>query len=73
MLSNEGLELDFLIQKVDQIKQQIKRILNESFEAISHEMSFLPLPNCFEFFGFDFLGNSVKKSKILQSRFCVFS
>ena len=29
--------------------------MGECFEAVSSDLSFMPLPNCFELFGFDFL------------------
>eukprot|EP00210_Caulerpa_lentillifera_P004046 g3859.t1 len=55
LTKEEGMDLHSANQKVDKITRDIHRILGECFEAVSHEMNFLPLPNCFEFFGFDFL------------------
>ena len=41
---------------VETLSQDIHDLIGECFKAISCELSFLPLPNAFEFFGFDFMG-----------------
>jgi len=45
----------------DAIKDKIHGITKECFEAISSELTFQPLPNCFEFFGFDFLSEYINQ------------
>lgn len=42
--------------KVSNLSQQIKAIIGECFEAVSGELTFFTLPNCFELFGFDLMG-----------------
>ena len=42
-------------EKVGAAKERIKLLVGQCFEAVSSELSFMPMPNCFELFGFDFL------------------
>ena len=40
---------------IEEAKAKIKLLVGQCFEAVSSELSFMPMPNCFELFGFDFL------------------
>ncbi|QDZ20185.1 tubulin--tyrosine ligase [Chloropicon primus] len=41
--------------RVEGAKEGIRKVVGECFEAVSSDLSFMPLPNCFELFGFDFM------------------
>lgn len=36
--------------------KDVEASVGECFEAVSHELTFFTLPNCFELFGFDLMG-----------------
>lgn len=42
--------------KVSDLSKQVNEIIGECFEAVSGELTFFTLPNCFELFGFDLMG-----------------
>lgn len=42
-------------RKVDDTKKTIRLIVGQCFDAVSSDLSLMPMQNCFELFGFDFL------------------
>lgn len=41
--------------RVGQLRRDCEAVIGECLEAVSSELSFFTLPNCFELFGFDLL------------------
>lgn len=69
---------EILVQKVIELDQQghlnaheitdkISGILNDTFAAVHTEMDFMPLPNAFELFGFDFIVSDDKNVWLLEA------
>ncbi len=46
-------------QRVAQMHTDCEAVIGECMEAVSCELSFFSLPNCFELFGFDLLVRSL--------------
>ena len=42
-------------ERVRQLHDEVRAVIGECMEAVSAELSFFTLPNCFELFGFDLL------------------
>eukprot|EP01095_Lingulamoeba_sp_RSL-Kostka_P006979 TRINITY_DN2209_c1_g1_i1.p1 TRINITY_DN2209_c1_g1~~TRINITY_DN2209_c1_g1_i1.p1 ORF type:complete len:332 (-),score=129.32 TRINITY_DN2209_c1_g1_i1:51-1046(-) len=59
----------FTEEQLNSIFDKIKNITGEVFEACSGELGFFPLPNCFEFFGLDFL---IEERSVSSSDFNVY-
>lgn len=55
VLAAEGIPLEDAQQRVDSLRQQCFAVIGECLEAVSHELTFFPLPRCFELFGFDLM------------------
>lgn len=55
VLAAEGMPLEDARQRVDSLRQQCFAVIGECLEAVSHELTFFPLPRCFELFGFDLM------------------
>ena len=54
-LIKEGMEPGEARRRVDQLRRDCEGLIGECLEAVSGELSFFTLPNCFELFGFDLL------------------
>lgn len=57
-----------IVGKVERVVQTIYELVGECFQALKNELTFMPLSNCFEFFGFDFL-RKILDSIIHKKRF----
>ena len=38
-----------------EVRQEARALIGECLEAVSHELTFFPLPECFALFGFDLM------------------
>ncbi|BDA50216.1 probable tubulin polyglutamylase TTLL2 [Coccomyxa sp. Obi] len=54
-LQHEGMDLRLAEERVEQLTEQMHELLGECMEAVSNELTFFTLPNCFELFGFDLM------------------
>lgn len=55
-------------EKISEIKSQINAIVGNVMQALHEESSvFIPMPNCFEIFGFDFLVDESGQVYILEA------
>ena len=54
-LTAEGMPLAEARRRVAQANAQARAVIGECLEAVSHELTFFPLPGCFELFGFDLM------------------
>ena len=43
------------VERVRQLHGSVRAVIGECMEAVSAELTFFTLPNCFELFGFDLL------------------
>lgn len=55
-LAQDGYNEAEAICRTKELTRQIALIIGECFEAVSGELTFFTLPNCFELFGFDVMG-----------------
>ncbi|KAK9835718.1 hypothetical protein WJX74_006570 [Apatococcus lobatus] len=55
VLANEGQDLQVMQRRCRQASVDVQNVIGECMEAVSHELTFFTLPNCFELFGFDLL------------------
>ncbi len=44
-------------ERVRQLHDSVRAVIGECMEAVSAELTFFTLPNCFELFGFDLLAD----------------
>ena len=42
-------------ERIEQLRRDCEAVIGECMEAVSGELAFFTLPNCFELFGFDLL------------------
>ncbi|KAK9903517.1 hypothetical protein WJX75_007884 [Coccomyxa subellipsoidea] len=54
-LQQEGMDLGAAEQCIQQVTHQMHGLIGECLEAVSNELTFFTLPNCFELFGFDLM------------------
>ena len=52
--------------QLERIFEQVKKITGETFEAVSGELNFMPLPHCFELYGLDFLVDESHEVYLLE-------
>lgn len=55
LLAKEGLTREEAEQRVQQVSKDMQAIIGECIDAVSGELTFFTLPNCFELFGFDLM------------------
>ncbi len=49
------MDLSEAERRIAQLNRELRALLGECMEAVSGELFFFSLPNCFELFGFDLL------------------
>lgn len=55
VLHHEGMDKQEAEQRVQQVNADMQAIIGECIDAVSGELTFFTLPNCFELFGFDLM------------------
>lgn len=55
VLQEEGMSLEDAEQRIHQVSSDMQAIIGECLDAVSGELTFFTLPNCFELFGFDLM------------------
>ncbi|DBB15952.1 hypothetical protein WJX82_005797 [Trebouxia sp. C0006] len=55
LLAKEGMALEEAEERVQQVSKDMQAIIGECIDAVSGELTFFTLPNCFELFGFDLM------------------
>lgn len=55
MLQHEGMRREEAEEQIQQVNQDMQAIIGECLDAVSGELTFFTLPNCFELFGFDLM------------------
>mmetsp|Transcript_2633 Transcript_2633/g.7837 ORF Transcript_2633/g.7837 Transcript_2633/m.7837 type:complete len:443 (-) Transcript_2633:1024-2352(-) len=54
-LTAEGMTPSEAQERLEGVTQKARAIIGECLEAVSHELTFFPLPDCFALFGFDLM------------------
>ncbi len=54
-LGAQGMATAEARQRIAKVTQDAHAIIGECLEAVSHELTFFPLPECFALFGFDLM------------------
>ncbi|DBA82238.1 hypothetical protein WJX79_003267 [Trebouxia sp. C0005] len=55
LLAKEGMTTEEAERRVQQVSKDMQAIIGECIDAVSGELTFFTLPNCFELFGFDLM------------------
>ncbi|KAK9815849.1 hypothetical protein WJX72_010743 [[Myrmecia] bisecta] len=55
LAADQGMPLADAQARVQQLNTRVQAVIGECLEAVSSELTFFTLPNCFELFGFDLL------------------
>ncbi|DBA82917.1 TPA: hypothetical protein ACH3X1_006707 [Trebouxia sp. C0004] len=55
LLAKEGMTVEEAEQRIQQVSKDMQAIIGECIDAVSGELTFFTLPNCFELFGFDLM------------------
>lgn len=54
-LVSDGMQLRDAQMRMAEVTQKVNAIIGECMEAVSHELTFFPLADCFALFGFDLM------------------
>lgn len=54
-LASEGMQLSEAQERVREVSRSVHHVIGECMEAVSHELTFFPLADCFALFGFDLM------------------